>query len=556
MSQPMLRGTSFDTVFVGGSVWSAGLATSHRGAVAVSGGRIAAIGDDDELLALRGPSTEVVDLAGGLLLPGFQDAHTHPVMAGVDMLRCDVHHCASADEALDTIRRYAEAHPDLPWILGGGWSMSHYPNGTPTRQMLDAVVPDRPAYFPNRDGHGAWVNSRALEVAGLSASTPDPSDGRLEREADGYPAGTLHEGAAHLVDHLLPPITQDHQLAGLKVAQQHLFSLGVTSWQDAAVGAMFGQDDILPVYLQAAQSGDLVARVVGSLWWDRNRSSDQIPELVERRGAGGTGRFRPTTVKMMLDGVAENYTAAMLEPYEDGCGCRTENSGLDFVDPQGLLEYVPRLDELGFQVHFHALGDRAVRHALDAVEAARAANGADGGGHHLAHLQVVHPDDVPRFARVGATANIQSLWAAHEEQMDELTIPFLGERRAAWQYPFGDLLRTGAALAAGSDWPVSSADPLDAIHVAVNRIYPGADEGTEPLYAEQALPLAVALAAYTAGSARVNGQADTTGRLEPGMYADLAVLDRDPFAGPSDDIASATVVATFVEGERVFTRGS
>ncbi|HET7901257.1 MAG TPA: amidohydrolase family protein, partial [Candidatus Nanopelagicales bacterium] len=231
----------------------------------------------------------------------------------------------------------------------------------------------------------------------------------------------------------------------------------------------------------------------------------------------------------------------------------TENSGLDFVDPVGLLEYVPRLDSLGFQVHFHALGDRAVRNALNAVAAAREANGP-GGKHHLAHLQVVHPDDIARFAQVGATANIQTLWAAHEDQMDELTIPFLGDRRASWQYPFGDLLRAGTSLAAGSDWPVSSADPMDAIHVAVNRIYPGAPEGKEPLYAEQALPLAVALAAYTAGTARVNGHDDTTGRLEAGMYADLAVLDRDPFAGPSATIADATVVATFVEGERVFTR--
>lgn len=556
MTETQVRGTTLDTVFVGGSLWSAGMAAPQRGALAVAGGRIAAIGDDDEILALRGSGTEVVDLAGGLLVPGFQDAHCHALLAGVDLLRCDIHHCESADEALSVIGAYAAAHPEVPWIVGGGWSMAHYPNGTPTRQMLDAVVPDRPVYLPNRDGHGVWVNTRALELAGLTASTPDPVDGRIEREPDGFPAGTLHEGAARLVEHLLPPVTPAEQRAGLLVAQEHLFSLGITSWQDAAVGAVFGHSDILPVYLDAARSGDLKARVVGGLWWDRERSSDQISDLVDRRGDGGAGRFRPTSVKIMLDGVAENYTAAMLEPYEDGCGCATENSGLDFVDPVGLLEYVTTLDSLGFQVHFHALGDRAVRHALDAVEAARAANGRDGGNHHLAHLQVVHPEDIPRFARSGATANIQSLWAAHEEQMDELTIPFLGERRAAWQYPFGDLLRAGAALAAGSDWPVSSADPLDAIHVAVNRRAPGAPDDHEPLYAEQAIPLAVSMAAYTAGTARVNGHDTTTGRLEPGMYADLAVLDRDPFAGPAEAIAEATVTATYVEGERVFARGS
>ena len=272
MSQPEVRGTVIDTVLVGGSLFSAGMTSSQRGAVALAGGRIAAIGDDDEILALRGASTEVVDLAGGLLLPGFQDAHVHPVMAGVSLLQCDVHHCESADEALAAIAAYAAANPDVPWIQGGGWSMSHYPGGTPTRHMLDAIVPDRPVYLPNRDGHGAWVNTRALEIAGITADTPDPSDGRIEREPDGFPAGTLHEGAAHLVDPHLPRTTPADQRAGLLAAQAHLFSLGVTSWQDAAVGEMFGQDDLLPIYLAAAESGDLVGRVVGSLWWDRSRS--------------------------------------------------------------------------------------------------------------------------------------------------------------------------------------------------------------------------------------------------------------------------------------------
>jgi predicted amidohydrolase YtcJ len=198
-----------------------------------------------------------------------------------------------------------------------------------------------------------------------------------------------------------------------------------------------------------------------------------------------------------------------------------------------------------------------VRHALDALEAAREANGPSDGRHHLAHLQVVHPDDVPRFAQVDATANIQALWAAHEAQMDELTIPFLGERRAASQYPFGDLERSGALLAAGSDWSVSSADPLDGIHVAVNRRVPGRSAAeAEPLDASQALSLGSALSAYTAGSARVNHQDDTTGRLAEGFYADLAVLDRDPFVGTADAIHEATVSATYVEGECVYRRGS
>jgi predicted amidohydrolase YtcJ len=547
-------GQDADTVFVGGSTFSAPDTASRRQGVAVRDGRIVALDSDEALRELVGARTEVVDLAGGLLLPGFQDAHVHPVMAGVDMLHCDLHPCTSAEQVLATIAAYAAAHPDAEWVVGAGWSLEHFAGGTPTRQALDSVVPDRPAYFPNRDGHGSWVNTAALRLAGLDAHSPDPVDGRIEREPDGFPSGTLHEGAGNLVERLVPGVDAATSLAGLLAAQQHLFSLGVTSWQDAAVGAMFGQDDILPIYLQAARSGQLVARVVGSLWWDRSRGSEQIPELVERRGTGAVGRFRPTTVKIMQDGVAENFTAGMLEPYLDRCGCPTDNSGLSFVDPVALREYVTRLDAAGFQVHFHALGDRAVREALDALQAAVQANGRTDGRHHLAHLQVVHPDDVPRFAAVGASANIQALWAAHEPQMDELTIPFLGPRRSAWQYPFADLQRAGAPLVAGSDWSVSSADPIDAVHVAVNRRVPGAGEADEPFFPGNALSLATALTAYTAGSARINHQDDVTGRLEAGMYADLAVLDRDPFTGPASAIHEAIVTRTYVEGELVFAR--
>jgi predicted amidohydrolase YtcJ len=546
---------SVDTVFVGGSLFTAGQQSSRRGAVAVRGGRIVAVGTDEEVRELVTSGTEVVDLAGALLAPGFQDAHVHPVMAGVTMLECELHGAESADETLERIRDYVATHPEVPWILGGGWSMGHFPGGTPTRQMLDVIVADRPVFLPNRDGHGAWVNTKALEIGGVTAATHDPSDGRIEREPDGFPSGMLHEGAMRLVDAHAPAPTPQTQYAGLLAAQQVMFSHGITAWQDAAVGSMFGVDDLLPIYLRAAANGDLKARVVGALWWDRLRGSEQIPEMIDRRAEATVGRFRGTSVKIMQDGVAENFTAAMTEPYLDECGCHTENSGLSFVDPVALKEYVTRLDAEGFQVHFHSLGDRAVREALDAVEAALEANGSTDNRHHLAHIQVVHPDDLPRFARLNATANAQPLWAAHEEQMDVLTIPFLGEERSSWQYPFADLLRAGARLAAGSDWPVSTAEPMLGIHVAVNRVAPGAEGAyAEPLYAHNRLSLAEAMTAYTAGTARVLHHDDSTGRLVEGAYADLVVLDTDPFAGPADAIGSTAVRSTYVEGELVFSR--
>ncbi|MFJ3530255.1 amidohydrolase [Streptomyces sp. NPDC090132] len=540
--------TTADLVFTRGPVFTADPARTRASSLAVTGDRITAVGHD-EVRELIGPNTEVVDLTGKLLLPGFQDAHIHPVFAGVELAQCDLTGTVGAAEYLARIRAYADAHPERAWITGGGWSLESFDGGLPTRQLLDSVVPDRPVLLANRDHHGAWANTRALELAGITAATPDPPDGRIEREPDGSPGGVLQEGAQALVARLVPPTTPADRLAGLLRSQRLLHSLGVTGWQDALLGVFNGNTDPSDAYLTAARDGSLTARVTGAMWWDRERGAEQIDELVARRAQLSHGRFRAGSVKIMQDGIAENFTAAMTSPYLDGCGCATANSGLSFVDPDALRGHVTRLDALGFQVHFHALGDRAVREALDAVEAAVKANGRRGNRHHLAHLQVVHPDDIGRFARLGAIANIQPLWAAHEPQMDELTIPFLGPERAAWQYPFGDLLRAGATLAAGSDWPVSSADPVQGIHVAVNRREPGSTD-SRVFLPEQRLDPASAVAAYTAGSAHVNG-VDDAGSLLPGNLADLVVLDRDILTAPPEEIGGARVLRTYVGGELV-----
>jgi predicted amidohydrolase YtcJ len=467
---------------------------------------------------LRAAQTEVVDLAGGLLLSGFVDAHVHPVQGGLERARCDLSPLSGRQATLAAISAYAKAHPDVEWILGGGWHQPDYAGGAPLASDLDAVVSDRPVFLANADHHGAWVNSRALALAGIDARTPDPADGRIERDPDGNPTGTLHEGAMDLVGHLVPPTTHEEQVAALLGAQEYLHSFGITGWQDAIFGDYANLDDSTPAYVELARDGRLTARVNGALWWRRDLGAEQIPSLIERREALQFPRLRAGSVKIMQDGVAENFTAGMLDPYYDGCGCRTANAGLSFVDPLALRDHITALDAAAFQVHVHAIGDRAVREALDAFEAALAANGNADLRHHIAHLQVIHPSDVARFAELGVAANMQALWAAHEPQMDELTIPFLGPERTRWQYPFGDLARSGARLAAGSDWPVSSPDPLAAVQVAVNRR--NSDGEYEAFLPEQALDLATALAAYTSGSAWVN-HADETGRIAPGMLADL-----------------------------------
>jgi predicted amidohydrolase YtcJ len=515
-------------------------------ALLVRGDRIVAVGDAAVVRTVAGPRAEVIR-APAAVVPGFQDAHVHPPSAGLERLRCDLNEGGGRDGYRELIGRYARSNGDEAWILGGGWSMAAFPGGTPRVEDVDDLVPDRPVFLVNQDGHGAWVNTRALELAGIDEATPDPPDGRIEREpVTGRPSGTLHEGAMDLVEALIPATGPDEWDRAILEAQRHLHAFGITAWQDAMV-----EPEQLESYLRLAGRGDLTARVVAALWWDRHRRLDQVEELIERReSAHGTG-VDAGTVKIMLDGVAENFTARMLQTYLDGDGRPTENRGLAFVEPAQLDEAVVRLDRGGFQVHFHAIGDGAVRHALDAVEAAVRANGRHDARHHVAHLQVVHPDDVPRFGKLGVTANIQALWACHEPQMDDLTIPFLGAERAARQYPFRSLLDAGAPLACGSDWSVSSPNPFLQMETAVTRVGPEAPDA-EPFFPDERLDVDTVLRAFTEGSAYVN-RLDDTGRLAPGMAADLVVVDRDPVTDGA--LGKSNVVMTMVGGRVVHESG-
>jgi len=522
-----------------GGGWASGLA--------VTGDRISAVGESDDLLALAGPRTRVVRAPGRLLLPGFQDSHVHAPFAGRNRLRVWLNDVLGKQSYLDIVAAYAAAHPDEPWIVGGGWAMESFPGGLPRKEDLDAIVPDRPVFLFNKDVHGAWVNSRALELGGITRDTADPSDGRIERDADGGATGCLHEGAAYSFnDHVVPAPGNAEWESSILEAQRHLHGLGVTGWQDAWVTPA-----TLEAYRSLAADGRLTGRVVGALWWDRHRGLEQIADLQAQResasgaavsaGSGVSGFF-PTTVKIMTDGVLENYTGALLEPYCDGCGGHSDNHGLSYVDRDELAAAVTELDAVGFQVHMHAIGDRAVRNALDAVEAAQRANGRNDHRHHVAHIQVVQPEDVPRFGELGVVANCQTYWAKSDPQMDELTVPFLGRDRADIQYPFESIRAAGARLCMGSDWSVTTADPLEQLEVAVTR----AERGGAAFLPEQRLGLDAAVDAFTAGSAYVNHDHDG-GALAVGMRADLALLSIDVFAEGYVSAAGAPLADASVE---------
>jgi predicted amidohydrolase YtcJ len=530
-------------------VYTVDAARSWAEAVAVRDGRIAYVGSDRGAAAYVGPRTKVVDLGGRLVLPGFVDAHIHPVSGGIELGQCDLNDLPDAAAILEKVRQCDAGSPGRGWLQGGGWALTAFPSGAPTRQALDAVVPGRPVYLSAADGHSAWVNSKALSLAGINRDTKDPRDGRIERDASGEATGTLREAANGLVSRLLPEPSLEERVGGLLRALELANRNGLTALQEANAGGgpEGGGRGALEAYREAALRGRLTARVRVSLGTDPERGPEQVDELVALRREFGSALVRPTAAKIFADGVIEARTAAMLEPYLDKPGDRGE----PVFAEDALRALVARLVRDDFDVHVHAIGDRAVRMTLDAMQAARAGEGQRRPRHQIAHLEVIQPSDVPRFRSLGVIANFQPLWAYADPYIRDLTWPALGPERSRYLYPIGSVARSGAVLAFGSDWSVSSLNPLEGIQVAVTRQGVSGDE-QPPMLPEEAIDLPTALAAYTMGAAYALGRESEIGSLEAGKAADLLVLSENVFTLPSREIARSKVLLTLFGGRAVF----
>jgi len=512
-------------------------------ALAVTGGKIVFVGDGREALKRRGPATRVADLGGRLVLPAFQDSHVHLVTGGVELGLCDLNGLGTKSEVLARVRDYAAARPDAAWISGGGWDLPLFPQANPRKEDLDALVPDRPVILDSADGHSAWVNSRALALAGITGDTPDPAGGRIERDPrTGAPSGTLRESAAGLVGKLVPPLKPEDYIRGLRAGMAMANRFGITSIVEASAGP-----ELLDAYAALDRGGELTVRVLASLTVDTDKGVSEVRRLADlRRRCAGT-RLKAAAAKIFADGVMEPHTAALLEPYVDRPGDR----GSPLLEPEAFDELARALDLAGFQIHVHAIGDRAVRMSLDAFEAAGRANGFRDMRHHIAHLELIDPADIPRFRRLGAAANFQALWAYADPYITDLTLPILGPARSRWLYPIGSVARTGAVIVGGSDWSVSSMNPLLAIQVALTRRSPDGPPG-EAWIPEERVDLATMLRAYTVNGAWLDHEEKVRGTLEPGQAADLIVLDRDLFAIPPSEIGRARVLLTLLEGREVF----
>lgn len=537
-----------DVLFVGGRILTQDDDPAPVTALAVTDGVITAVGGD-EVLGLRGDRTEVVDLGGGALLPGFVDAHLHAVMGGLALLGCDLSTVHSIEDYRRIISEYAAAH-DGPWIEGSGWYGDVFPGGFPSREELDRLVPDRPAVFISHDVHSSWVNSRALEIAGIDRDTPDPDGGRITRDERGEPTGHLLELATELLSPYRPPLSRDVLDAALAAAQEYLHSVGVTSWQDALVGELFGIPDCYDVYAAAGESGGLTSRVTGALFWVPGRDLSDAGELVDRRGHSD-GRFRTTAVKLALDGVCENLTAALHDHYEG----HPHECGLPFFDAEELGAITRVFDSAGFDLHLHAVGDLAVSSALDAIEALPV---RDDRRHQVAHIDLIQRDDLARMRSTGAMANVSPLWARQDPVLVETKLPLLNADQQERHFLFGSLARAGVPVAFGSDWPVSTPDPIAGLHTAVNRTAAPGDPHAqdhrsrhEPLLAHERLSLDQALSAYTREAARAARLDPYAGVLRTGREADLVVLDRDPYAVERAELGTLRVTQTYVRGQRV-----
>ena len=514
-------------------------------------GRIAAVGTAEDVAPyLEG--AKIYDLpAGALVLPGFQDSHIH-LLIGVagpgdcDLMRLDTREAADA-RLRDCVK--LEGYGAERWIVGGGWQEWLWPDANPGKAQLDALFPDRPVYLESSFGHAAWVNSRALAIAGINRATPDPAEGVIERDSTGAPSGTLRDSAMLLVKEGLPARSPDQQRESVLAAIALAHRNGITAVIEPGLDA-----ELIAPVVALADEGLLDLRVRASLSplnWQPGAFDDGVFAFLESRQRWRRPDLDVDSVKIYMDGVVEFGTGALLQPYaKAGYGL-----GPRFYTQEQINRYFTRFDAMGLQIHVHAVGDAGIRMALDGFEAMRRANGTSNNRHQIVHLQLIDPADIPRFARLGIAATFQPLWAYPDPSARELDVPMIGEKRTYEMYPIGSVARAGGRIVGGSDYYVTDLNPLLAIETGVTRQDPYSNDGPV-LGAGERVDLDTMIAAYTAeGAWQLNRESDL-GSIEVGKRADLVVLDRNLFEIPAAGISDAKVLMTVFDGRTVYDAAS
>ena len=539
-----------DRVFLNGAVYTVDDDRSWAEAVAVRGGQIVYVGDDEGARSFVGTETQVSDLAGQMLLPGFHDSHIHILIGVFADEECDLLRIETAEEVAVRLQECTELGGigDDGWILGGGWGEWLWPEANPRKGLLDTLFPEQPVYLESSLGHAAWVNSRAMEIVGINENTEDPPQGVIERDPEtGEPSGTLRDAAMLLVKNKLPPLSLAQRMNQVRGGVALAHSVGITAVIEPGV-----DDELLEPIVNLDDANELNMRVVASLSpinWQPGAFDDGVFAYLETRRKWRRPNIDVDSVKIYMDGVIEYGTSPLLEPYEDedyGSG-----DGSYFYEQEVVDRYFTRFDKMGLQVHVHAIGDAAIRRALDGFEAMRAANGMSDNRHQIVHLQLIHEDDRPRFGELNIGAVFQSLWAYPDPAALELDIPMLGEERTWQMYPLASVHNSGGRLVGGSDYWVTDLNPLLAIETAITRQNPWTNEGLV-LNKDERVDLATMIEAYTINGAYQMKLDEVQGSIEVGKRADFVVLDRNLFEVPASEISDANVMMTIFDGRTVY----
>ncbi|HET6407225.1 MAG TPA: amidohydrolase [Chthoniobacteraceae bacterium] len=532
-------------ILVLGDIYTVDSVRSWAKAMAVSKGRIVFVGTSNEAEAYRGKDTKIITLEPGqMVMPGIQDSHVHLLDGGMDALKCDLLELKTPEQVIEKLKAHISAHPEEPWLLAAGWAPPLYPDGNPNKADLDKILPDKPAYLVSQDGHSGWVNSAALKLAGIDKHTPDPPRGRIERDPKtGEPTGTLRELAMNLIEDIVPKPPDAVWEQTLRDVQKKANSLGITSIQDAYIIPR-----TLKIYHALANRGELTVRVQCALYADAGKSDSQVEEFIAFREKYTVGdMLRVSSVKFFADGGMEGHTAALIEAYTD----RPHDHGEVYWPLDRLTTLGGLLDKAGFQLHIHMIGDKAAQVGLDAIAAIRKANGFKDTRPQFAHLELVAPADIARFRELEVIANFSPLWSYSDSWIEESTLPVLGPERTGRLYAMQSFFNAGAVVSAGSDWPVSSLNPFEAMQVGITR-QPIADPSAPAWIPSERVTLPEILAAYTINGAYANHLERISGSLEAGKNADFIILDRNLFGTPVHEIGKTRVLRTFLDGKEVY----
>jgi predicted amidohydrolase YtcJ len=542
-----------DLIVINGQVYSAE-SDELAEAVAVRGNQVVRVGSNREIQRLRRAQTTVIDAKGGAVVPGFNDAHAHLISGGLSLDQVSLDEAKTLDDIKDTIRLWSEAHPEREWIMGRGWYYQPFGGVMPTRQLLDVLVPDRPAYLIAYDGHTGWANTRALKAAGITRATKNPANGVIVRDTrTGQPTGALKEAAMALMSHVAPQPTEEDRVAAIRAAVDEAHSLGITSVQDAG-----GSVADLELLDRMRKRNQLTLRVYQALKADPTLTEAGLEELDQiRTRFADDPLLKAGAIKLVADGVIESHTAAMLAPYTN----RPSIKGEARFTAEQLTKVVGMLDGRGWQIMTHAIGDAAVRMTLDAYEAAAASNPVPPRGrrHRIEHLETIDPKDVPRFGRLGVVASMQPVHATPSPTPGDVWSTNIGQERSSHGWLWASIARAKGPIAFGSDWPVMSFDPKIGLHVAVTRTTSAftkasADRTGRASSGSERLSIRQAIQAYTRDGAWASYDEQRKGILARDMLADIVILSEDIFSGPPARLLESEVVVTIADGKVVYRR--